>query len=221
MPSTAETGLTPTAETAHAPLSVALQRSTAVAHERAENSGFMSRLLGGESNADALVALLAQSLPVYAALEAAVARNASDPRIAPLIDARLERTAALRADLDAHRAAGHAMPEPLPATQRYVADIEACADDPAALVGHHYVRYLGDLSGGQIIARLVRRHYGLEDGLTFYDFDIEKPKVYKDSYRAALDALPLDERDRAAALDAATRAFELNSELFSDLDSAR
>jgi len=203
------------------PLSVALQRGTAEAHERAENSGFMARLLGGESDADALAALLAQSLPVYRALEAAVARNAADPRLAPVVDARLERTAALEADLETHRAAGRTVGEPLDATRAYVADLEACADDPAALVGHHYVRYLGDLSGGQIISRLVRRHYGLEDGLTFYDFDIDKPKAYKDDYRAALDALPMSERDRAAALDAASRAFELNSAIFAELETAR
>ena len=220
MTSTAETGLTPTAETADAPLSVALQRSTAVAHERAENSGFMSRLLGGESNADALVALLAQSLPVYAALEAAVARNASDPRLAPLVDARLERTAALRADLDAHRAAGHAIAEPLPATQRYVDDLVACADSPAALIGHHYTRYLGDLSGGQIIATLMRRHYDApDDVLTFYRFDIDKPKTYKDGYRARLDALRLDPAEQDEALDAASRAFALNAAVFDALDA--
>ena len=37
------------------PLSAALQRHTAAAHERAENSGFVSRLLGGESGPDELV----------------------------------------------------------------------------------------------------------------------------------------------------------------------
>lgn len=201
------------------PLSAALQRHTAAAHERAENSGFVSRLLGGESGPDELVALLAQSLPVYEALENAVARHTADPRIAPILDSRLDRAKSLRADLGVHRLAGRHVPGPLPATEDYMAELENSADDPASLVGHHYVRYLGDLSGGQIIARLVRRHYGLEDGLTFYDFDIPKPKTYKDGYRAALDALPLDERGRRAALDAAVRAFELNSAVFAGLDA--
>ncbi|MBB1054087.1 biliverdin-producing heme oxygenase, partial [Dietzia sp. B44] len=59
----------------------------------------------------------------------------------------------------------------------------------------------------------------IETGLSFYDFDIAKPKVYKDDYRAALDALPLSEADRGAALAAATRAFELNHRIFLDLEA--
>lgn len=82
------------------------------------------------------------------------------------------------------------------------------------------MRYLGDLSGGQVIKTMVRRHYGVEDGLSFYEFDIPKPKVYKDDYRAALDALPLTESERGTALEAATRAFELNHQLFLDLEVA-
>lgn len=183
------------------------------------STDFVSRLLGGGSGPEALVALLAQLLPVYETLERAIIRHTADPRIAPILDPRLDRAKSLRADLDAHRRAGRAVPEPLPVTEAYVVELGHSADDPASLVGHHYVRYLGDLSGGQIIARLVRRRYGLEDGLTFYDFDIPKPKTYKDGYRAALDALPLDERGRRAALDAAVRAFELNSAVFAGLDA--
>ena len=56
--------------------------------------------------------------------------------------------------------------------------------------------------------------------MSFYDFDIPKPKVYKDGYRAALDALPLSEAERDAALAAATRAFDLNHQLFLDLEAA-
>lgn len=206
--------------TLSAPLSTTLQRSTAVAHERAESAGFVTSLLAGDSGPEALVALLRQSLPVYEALENACRTLADDPRIAPVLDSRLDRTEALHADLEAHRAEGRTYETVLPATAAYVAEIRACADDPASLVGHHYVRYLGDLSGGQIIATLVRRHYGLENGLSFYDFDIPKPKTYKDGYRAALDALPLSEADRESAVAAAVRAFDLNHRLFLELDAS-
>lgn len=205
--------------TISAPLSKTLQSSTNVAHEQAENAGFVTRLLAGDSGPDALVALLAQSLPVYEALEKATRAVGDDPRIAPILDSRLDRTEALRADLEAHRAEGRSCDVLLPVTEAYVTELEACAGDPAALVGHHYVRYLGDLSGGQIIASLVRRHYGLETGLSFYDFDIPKPKVFKDGYRAALDALPLSESDRESAISAAIRAFEINHRLFQELDT--
>jgi heme oxygenase len=48
------------------------------------------------------------------------------------------------------------------------------AVDPSPLLAHAYVRYLGDLSGGQVIRRRVAKAYGLEadggSGLRFYDF---------------------------------------------------
>lgn len=204
----------------YAPLSKALHSSTMVAHDQAENSSFITSLMAGDGSPDGLVALLRQSLPVYVALEDACRHAGADPRLSPILDPRLDRTHALRSDLDMHAAAGRTCDVLVPATEAYAIELRACASDPAALIGHHYVRYLGDLSGGQIIKTMVRRHYGIKDGLTFYEFDIAKPKVYKDGYRAALDALPLSEADRDTALAAATRAFELNHQLFLDLEAA-
>ena len=203
-----------------APLSAALHDSTMDAHERAETATFITRLMGGEGSADGLVALLRQSLPVYEALENACRDVGPDPRLAPILDPRLNRTDALRADLEFHQSAGRTFETIVPAVEDYVAELRACAGNAAALIGHHYVRYLGDLSGGQIIKTMVRRHYGLEDGLSFYEFDIEKPKVYKDNYRSALNTLPLSDEDRQEALDAAARAFDLNHRIFLDLEAA-
>ena len=87
-------------------------------------------------------------------------------------------------------------------------------------MAHHYTRYLGDLSGGQAIGRVLARAYELEqpEGVRFYDFeDIPKPKPYKDAYRARLDALPLGEDDKAAVLAEVKVAFDLNGALFAEL----
>lgn len=203
--------------TGREPLSRALKDRTAVAHDRAENSGFVSSMLAGETGVEALVALLAQSLPIYAALEDACRAQVQAPQFGPLYDVILERESALREDLDSHARAGYVCEEIVPATRAYVAEIEASAKSPARLVGHHYVRYLGDLSGGQIIGTLMRRHHSLDSGLSFYHFEVEKPKVYKDEYRARLDALPLTEAERAEAVDAAVAAFDLNSQVFTEL----
>jgi hypothetical protein len=70
-------------------------------------------------------------------------------------------------------------------------------------VAHHYTRYLGDLSGGQAIGRIIGREFGLDGGVgtAFYSFsEVPKPKLYKDAYRARLDALPLDDVQRARVL---------------------
>ncbi|KAI5453835.1 hypothetical protein NCC49_005645 [Naganishia albida] len=62
---------------------------------------------------------------------------------------------------------------------------EISATRPALLLAHAYVRYLGDLSGGQIVRSRIRRVYTLDppntsdtapehaqDGTQFYEFDI-------------------------------------------------
>ena len=62
---------------------------------------------------------------------------------------------------------------------KYVARIKSLSDseDPSPLLSHAYVRYLGDLSGGQIIRRTVAKVYGIEldrdngRGVQFYDFN--------------------------------------------------
>lgn len=201
-------------------LSTALQQHTAAAHDRAEGSSFVTDLLDGSLSLDAVVALLAQSLPIYRALEESCRQAADSPVLAPLLDERLDRTARLEADLAYHADQGRTYPTVLPATEAYVAELRDLAGHPAALVAQHYVRYLGDLSGGQIIARLVQRHYDADPaGLTFYAFDIDHPKRYKDAYRATLDALPMDAAQRDEALKTAADAFSRNAELFDQLSA--
>ena len=61
-----------------------------------------------------------------------------------------------------------------PALSRYVGRIQelAASPDPSRLLAHAYVRYMGDLSGGQFIRRRIAKAYALEDGagLSFYEF---------------------------------------------------
>lgn len=51
------------------------------------------------------------------------------------------------------------------------------ATHPGLLLAHAYVRYLGDLSGGQLIAAKIRRVYGIPPppagGTAFYEFDLD------------------------------------------------
>jgi heme oxygenase len=85
----------------------------------------------------------------------------------------------------------------------------------------HPDRNLGDLSGGQILARVLTRTYGMTEGLRFFDFEqIPKPKPYKDVYRERLDALPLTDGEQQRVVREAQLAFDLNTALFAALDEA-
>lgn len=200
-------------------LSALVRDGSRAEHQDAEGSTFMSELLGGRVAAAGYAHYLTVLRPVYAALEAVGHELADDPIAGGFVDADLERLAALDADLD-FWTKGEGRTVSSPASAAYVARIEATRTDPKLFVAHHYTRYLGDLSGGQAIGRILARTYELEqpEGVRFYDFAaIPKPKPYKDAYRARLDALPLSEDDKAAVLAEVKDVFALNGALFDEL----
>jgi heme oxygenase len=122
------------------------------------------------------------------AFEEALDRHAAHPALEPTYNPSLLRRApALADDIShllqvpvstwqshpVHLKLQSAFPAPLTA---YVARIRTLADsaNPTALLAHSYVRYLGDLSGGQTIRRTIAKAYNLDEsdglGLKFYEF---------------------------------------------------
>jgi heme oxygenase len=216
--------VTATAALPHAvPLSVALREGTRDEHETAERSGFVELLLAGGLDRAAYADLAAQQLVVYTALEAAGARLKDDGAHGGLVFDELTRVPAIEADLDhLYGPSWRTQVRVLPATQAYVERLAQTADSLPRYAAHAYTRYLGDLSGGQIIKRMLQRHYGFTaEGIAFYDFpQIHKLKPFKDVYRERLDALVLDDDDRAAVVEEARLAFRLNADVFGELGAA-
>jgi heme oxygenase len=109
----------------------------------------------------------------------------------------------------------------LPTAQAYAERLQRLAgDEPALLAAHSYVRYLGDLSGGQALGRLVRQAYGLvgSAGSRFFDFcPPEQVKAMAARFRSALDALPLGAAQQQAQVDEARWAFAQHERLFEEL----
>jgi heme oxygenase len=92
---------------------------------------------------------------------------------------------------------------------------------PELLVGHHYTRYIGDLSGGQILKNIAQKAMSLgeHDGLRFYEFAaIPDEKAFKANYRATLDALPIDQAMADRIVEEANHAFHLNMTMFQELE---
>ena len=207
--------MTVTAESPAPPLSALLRTGSQAEHTAAEGSSFMSELLAGRINEAGYAHFLGLLRRVYEALEGTAAELASDPVASAVIDPAIERLAAIDADLD-HWGR---VDVDSPATDAYVARIRESASWGGLFVAHHYTRYLGDLSGGQAIGRIISREFGLDDvGTAFYAFDaVPKPKLYKDAYRARLDALPLDDADRQRVLDEVKTVFGLNGGLFAEM----
>jgi len=199
-----------------------LRAATSRDHREAESEGFITELMKGERTAADYLLLLTQYRPLYAALEAATARWRHDGRVAALFDPALDRLGAIDADLARLREEEgvEALPDVTPATLAYVARVEDAGRErePWRLVAHHYLRYLGDLSGGQAIGALVARHYGIPaEALSMWSFaSVPKPKVYKDGYRARLDRIE-DPVARRTVIDEAAAGFGLNRRVFAEL----
>ena len=197
------------------PLSVAMKEGSTAEHDAAEQSPFVSELLAGRVNAQGYADYLLRLRVVYGALEGAVRERRDDPLVAAVYDPALERLAAIDADLE-HWAAGAAHGAESPAAQAY-SDRITGASWGGALVAHHYTRYLGDLSGGQIIGKVLDRTFALDGaGLAFYEFPV-RAKPYKDAYRTRLDGLVLDADAIDRAVDEVKVAFGLNQALFDEL----
>lgn len=199
-----------------------IREGTSAAHRETNESRFVGALLDGELSAEGYAALLAQTYLVYTKLEEAGRTHAQDNLVAPFLAEELLRVPALEADLEFLRGPDwRASVSPLPAAQKYLERLDEVAFDwPVGFVAHHYIRYLGDLSGGQIVRRKLERAYGFRtEGVRFYTFDgIPKPKPFKDSYRAKLDSAPLSEQDRQDLIDEVHVAYHLNGQLFADLE---
>lgn len=203
-------------------LSQLMRAGSRAEHTAAESSEFIERLLDGRADRAEYATYLRRLAAVYDALESVGREYADDPFVAAVADPVLERGEALAADLDYWAGAGwRETPLDSPATEAYVERIHAAAAQWCGLyVAHHYTRYLGDLSGGQAIGRVIARTYDLPKGVgvAFYDFvGIPKPKPYKDAYRERLDALDVDAVDQQRVVSEVKLAFRMNESVFAEL----
>ncbi|GED87364.1 heme oxygenase (biliverdin-producing) [Streptomyces sp. 6-11-2] len=189
-------------------------------HTEAETSTFMSDLLGGRLGVDAYARYTEQLWFVYKALEDGAGRLASDPVAGPFVRPELFRLAALERDLTHLRGASwRSGLNALPATEAYAARVRECAERwPAGYIAHHYTRYLGDLSGGQIIRDKAEKTWGFTkkgDGVRFYVFEeIPNPAAFKRGYRELLDTVDADDLEKQRIVTECKRAFTLNTAVF-------
>lgn len=182
---------------------------------------FMADLLGGQGSRDDYTALLGQHFFVYQALERAAEERASDPVAALFMSPALTRLPAIRADLRFLLGDDwEARVEPFDTTRRYVERIRTvAAGSTGGFVAHHYTRYLGDLSGCQVVRTVVQRQFGFEtNGVGFWLFSgIAKPKEFKSVYRAQLDAVGWTDAEREEVLHEVGVAYRLTEDMFGDL----
>jgi heme oxygenase len=129
---------------------MSLKELTHDAHRTAETQPFVKILFSGSIDPALYATYLKNQHPQYEILEAcAMAQGLlsglPDIRRAPAI---LEDYLELHGETETE-------PETLPVVKRYMDYIMSIKDDPKRLMAHLYVRHMGDLAGGQMIAKRV------------------------------------------------------------------
>lgn len=194
-----------------------LKAASADAHGRAEKHPFLNRLFAGELEPVAYLAYLGELKSVYQTLE----RNLQKaPTLRAIADAYgLRRSEAIAMDLQVFRDRFALSEAPLPSPDSHYAEhlSQLSKSWPIGLVAHFYTRYLGDLSGGQILRRFVQKCFRLpdDDGVSFYHFAaIETPRKAVVQIKAALDSIELSESEIAELEGECRCAFQLSEALF-------
>ncbi|XP_061079501.1 heme oxygenase 1a [Conger conger] len=204
-------------------LSEQIKAVTKDTHVRAENTELMLSYQRGHITLPQYKLLLCSLYEIYRALEEEMDRNSSHPGVAPIyFPQELARLEALEKDLEF--LLGNKWRERIAvpaATQKYAKRLRQIGkENPKLLVAHAYTRYLGDLSGGQVLGRITQKSLGLSDGegLSFFAFPgVSSANRFKQLYRSRMNSVELTEEEREQVLEEAVRAFEFNIQVFDDL----
>ncbi|MGA2125753.1 MAG: biliverdin-producing heme oxygenase [Xanthobacteraceae bacterium] len=198
----------------HDGLADALRERTRLLHVRAERSGVIRDIMRGQATRYGYALLLRNLLPAYEQMERGLDRHRHAPAVGAVARREVYRARAIADDLAALCGREWSRSLPLLAAGKRYANrtAEAANGDGARLIAHAYARYLGDLSGGRILRRLLARSLALEpSALSFYDFPgIADTEAFKADYRAALDRAAVAMIDVACVVEEAAVAFRLN-----------
>ena len=204
-------------------LATMLREGTKKSHTMAENVGFVKCFLRGVVDKNSYRELVANFYFVYSAMEEEIERLKDNPIVKGIYFPLLHRKESLELDLcyyygsNWHKEIAFSV-----AGKAYVERIrEVAAYAPELLVAHSYTRYLGDLSGGQILKNIAQQAMNISNGAgtAFYDFeDIDDEKAFKHKYRQSLNELPIDLDTANRIVAEANYAFGMNMKMFQELN---
>ncbi|XP_028390666.1 uncharacterized protein LOC114515576 [Dendronephthya gigantea] len=200
-----------------------LTENTKSIHKKTETSPFVRGLIKGKIDPAGYKLYLSNLYFIYSTLEKEGDKHKSHPKLKPVyFPTELRRTPKIVEDLEYFYGSDWKDEiEPLEATKRYMARLRQLSEeDPMLLVAHQYIRFMGDLSGGQVLKKIFVKTYNLFDsnGIQFYEFDnIPKVGEFKQRYRRALDSLPLDKEEADRVVNESIKAYHLHIEMFAEM----
>jgi heme oxygenase len=186
---------------------------------------FVKSFLGGVIDKESYRKLVSNLYFVYSAMEEEMEKNKENIYIKPIYFTELNRRKNLELDLEHYYGPNwKSLIRISEATASYVERIKSISmERPELLVAHAYTRYLGDLSGGQLLKKIAQRAMNLSDGkgLAFYEFDaVADEQEFKQNYKKALDSLPLDSNLAENIVAEANVSFTMNMKMFQELETS-
>jgi len=164
-------------------------------HKNAERQDFVKVLMSGKIHPDFYATYLWNQHAKYNLLEALGQVNR-------LFDDFPEIQRKKRIEDDFNEIWEHSEPPiVVPSTHKYISHVKGIMTDPVSLMAHVYVLHMGDLSGGQMIAKKV------PGSGTMYKFDADTSEL-KEKVRSKISDTMAEE---------AKWVFESSTELFQDL----
>jgi heme oxygenase (biliverdin-producing, ferredoxin) len=190
-------------------------------HRQAQHTGIMHALLLGRIGRASYCTLLRNLHEIYAGLESALEAHYAHPWLEPILFRALFRLGHIESDLGYLHGSGWSQDiaiKPAAAAYRERLD-QLSSSNPGLLVAHAYVRYLSDLTDGQIVYQLISERLRLSDpGTRFYQFgSAEDIDVLVAQFRAGLDAIPADPGEVDAIVGEAQQALRWHIELYEQL----
>lgn len=196
-----------------------MKQETWSEHEASKDSDFAISIMSGRFGQKGFIEWQRALYPIYLKLENILKKNRKDPVLHIFDHRKLDRTDRIYSDLQKLGVDPILNPSPLKTIAPYVAAIQNASDTPQRLMAYHYTRYMGDMNGGQVIARAMENICGIDkSALSCYDFsEVGDTYHYRKQYKTLLELSPWSEEEREAFIDEAKIAYARNADLFDEL----
>jgi heme oxygenase len=200
-------------------LSEQLKERSKKEHQEVESTPFMAKLARGELLDKEYVGYLIALKGIYSQLEKELAANNQMKALENFVTDEfkvLYRTTAIEKDLEAFGVKDEA---PVAGVQEYVDHLKEISHaKPHLLIAHVYIRYLGDLFGGQMIKKKLEPLW--PDKVAFYHYPApldKRPMMFVKEFKEMLDGALESEREMEEVVGEALWAYKQHTAIFSNL----
>ena len=178
-----------------------IRKNTGTLHSAAEHSGFIKRIVDGNTSKESYAEYLFNLSAMYKAIEDTIDKNSSNEIVKDFVTKELYKYELIQKDLEFLLGDKLNTMELLPSTLSFIERInEIDNSSPELIVAYAYTRFIADLFGGRTFVSLLNVNYKVpSEGLNYYNCDgIKNIRAYVMDYAMKINNinLPSDLEDK-------------------------